>query len=205
MSDNKPNNAATPPPPFANAGGTSKPAPQAPPQAPPQAAPAAAPQAPPQAPPQAAPQAPPQAAPAAAPQNTAAPVEEPKKKRNAPIQQDHIQYVTQNVSKRSYTEMADNLGISKAQVNRILQEIKKGLRNKALADAEANGTKAYTQKENGRNDYKDPQTDMAKKIENYIQTHLSRPEETRPGAGKKGGGGVSTALNSEVYSIIANL
>ncbi|MFW6247065.1 MAG: helix-turn-helix domain-containing protein [bacterium] len=133
-----------------------------------------------------------------------APVKE-KKKRAAPITEEQIKYVRDNVKKMGYGEMADALGISRNQVNRILQELKKGMRAAAIQKAEADGQVAYGTNEKGRWDYSDPKTELAKKIEQKIENDLSRPAESRPGAGRKGGGSVQNTLQSEVDELLKDL
>lgn len=181
------------------------------PQAPaPQAAPAA-----PQAPvaPQAAPVAP--VAPQAAPQAEPAPVEKKKKKKHTVmISEDHIKFVMQNIKTMAYADMAEKLGITKNQVNRILQTMKGGVDNKgnffglrgnALEQAAKSGEAAYGLKENGKPDYSQPLTELAQKIEAKIAEKLSRPAESRPGGGGGNGGKVKQALDSQLDSLLADL
>jgi hypothetical protein len=206
------------PPPFKKG----NPAAQAPP-VPEQAAPQAAP-----VPPQATAQAPPvapQAAPVP-PQATAqappvAPVEAPvqkekqkQKKNNVMINGDHIKFVLQNIKKMNYTEIAEKLEITKNQVNRILQTLKGGidqkgnnfgLRGKALDEAASAGTQAYALKEDGKPDYSQPISELAQKVEAKIEAELSRPADSRPGAGRKGGGAVKQALDSQLDELLAGL
>jgi hypothetical protein len=216
------------PPPFKK-GNPAAQAPPAPEQAAPQAAPvppqaaAQAPLAPEQAAPQAAP-VPPQAAaqaPPAPPQGTtpATPAEAPaekkkQKKNNVMINGDHIKFVLQNIKKMNYTEIAEKLEITKNQVNRILQTLKGGidqkgnnfgLRGKALDEAAAAGTQAYGLKEDGKPDYSQPVSELAQKVEAKIEAELSRPADSRPGAGRKGGGAVKQALDSQLDELLAGL
>ncbi len=79
----------------------------------------------------------------------------------------------------SYNDMAEACGLTKFQVNRILMEIKKGIREKAKGNEAA---------------------EMA--AEKFIKENLSRPEDSGPG---KGGGKVKNALNTAVDNIIGNL
>lgn len=127
------------------------------------------------------------------------------KKRSAPITQEQIKFVRENVKKMGYTEMANQLGVSKNQVNRILQEIKKGMRQKAMEEAQKNGQRAYVDKEDGKPDYTQPQTDLAQKVEKKIADELSRPADTKPGSGRKGGGQVQNTIQSEVEDLINDL
>jgi 3-oxoacyl-ACP reductase-like protein len=162
-------------PPFAE-----KNAPQAP-AAP--AAPAAAPQAP------AAPAAAPQAAAPAAPAPAAAPAEGEKKKivRKATrtINKDDIQFVCANVKGMSYNDMAEKLGLTRHQVNRILMDIKSQLRKSFV---NADGTEDAKKKET---------------VESYIAQVLSRPEDSRVGAKK--GSPVRDAMNDVVSEILNGL
>jgi predicted DNA-binding protein (UPF0251 family) len=191
--------------------------PQAAPQAapvPPQAAPA--PPVPPQAAPaQQAPPVPPQAAPAPAPK-------EKKQQSTIMINNDHIKFVLQNIKTMGYNDMAEKLGITKNQVNRILQTLKGGigkkkvqgeeveytfgLRGKALDAAAAAGEQAYALKENGKPDFSQPVSELAQKVEAKIDAELSRPADTRPGAGGGGRGGkVQEALDSQLDELLAGL
>jgi predicted DNA-binding protein (UPF0251 family) len=190
--------------------------PQGAPQAPPQAAPA--PPVPPQAAPaQQAPPVPPQAAPAP----EAAPKEK-KQQSTIMINNDHIKFVLQNIKTMGYNDMAEKLGITKNQVNRILQTLKGGigkkkvqgeeveytfgLRGKALDAAAAAGEQAYGLKENGKPDFSQPVSELAQKVEAKIDAELSRPADTRPGAGGGGRGGkVQEALDSQLDELLAGL
>lgn len=127
------------------------------------------------------------------------------KKKNAPITPEQIKFVKQNVKSMGYQEMADQLGVSRNQVNRILQQLKKGMREKVIEDAKNQGTEPYALNDKGKYDYNQPQTEMAKKVENKVKNELSRPEDTRPGAGRKGGGTVQNTLNQEVEDLLSDL
>ena len=170
---------------------TADPAAQAAPQAPTadpaaqaaQAAPQAAPQAPTADPAaQAAPQAAPNPEAQAAPQATDGkkPRKKVERKATREINREDVQYVLQNIKTQSYKEMADHLGLTKSQVNRILMDTKKDLRKSVKGNPEAEA-----------------------KVEAYIKEHLSRPEDS--GVGRKGGGAVRTAINSVVADILGNL
>lgn len=133
----------------------------------------------------------------------------PRQRSEVMISPEHISYVRDHVKDESYTQMAEKLGITPNQVNRILQEMKKRLRNRAMEMAAAAGTDAYAKK--GTNDkgatlwdFDQPLTDAAKKVEEKIMKDLSRPADVRVG-GAKGGGAVSQALGSEVDSILSDL
>ena len=119
----------------------------------------------------------------AAPQAAPAAAEKPKKKHNRQatkeITPEDIDFVLKNVRTMSYNDMAEACGLTKFQVNRILMEIKKGIREKAKGNEAA---------------------EMA--AEKFIKENLSRPEDSGPG---KGGGKVKNALNTAVDNIIGNL
>jgi len=161
--------------------------------------------------PPAAPAAAPTAAPAApaAPVAEVAPAEKKKQVRLATkiIGNDEITFVVQNVAKMGYNEMAEKVGITKHQVNRILQTLKEGLRKSAIDGASADDEKAYgeriTKKGEVKADYSSPLTDLAQKVENKILKSLSRPADTRPGA--KGGGKAKQALDSTLDAMLADL
>ena len=153
-----------------------------------QAAPAAAPQEQPAAPAQ---EAAPAAAPAAPQAATPAADAEPAKKKverkaTRQINKDDILYVCKNVTTMSYNDMAEKLGLTRHQVNRILMDTKKTLRDS----------------------YKDDDgkvVDEAKKakVEEYIASKLSRPEDSR--VGSKKGSPVRDAMNDVVSEILGNL
>lgn len=149
----------------------------------------------------------PTAAPADA---SAAPTEKKKRTRSTTvINPDHVPFVQANIKTMSYDLMAEKLGISKSQVNSILQTIKSNIRDAAIADAKAAGASAYAQKgTNKKNeilwDWANPISDLAKKVEVYIDSDLSRPADARPG-GAKGNPAMKTAINTAVSDILKNL
>jgi beta-N-acetylglucosaminidase len=96
------------------------------------------------------------------------------------IKPEDIEFVMKNVRTMSYSEMAEKLGLTRHQVNRILMDIKKGLREEAK------------------------KTGKVKEVEKFIKEHLSRPEDSRPG-GQKGGGAVKNAIDATVSNILKNL
>lgn len=153
----------------------------------------------------------PTAAPTAAPAVTETTVAPKEKKESKPrsevmISDEHIKFVKDNVKTMGYKEMAEHLGISKNQVNRILQELKKMLRDIAIErskPAEAYAQNGVNKKGGIKWDYNTPLTDIAKKVEDKIDNTLSRPEDARPGAGK--GGQVSAALKSGVDDILSEI
>lgn len=138
-----------------------------------------------------------------APQTQAAPkADKEKKERSAPMKPEHVKYVRENVKNMGYNEMAEALGVSKFQVNRVLQSLKMGMRNKAI---EKDGDQAYGKKDDGKSDWSNPLSEMAKKVEAKIENELSRPADTRPGAGRKGGGKVQASIDSELDDLLGDL
>jgi len=135
----------------------------------------------------------------------APPQKKEKQKRNSVlITRDHIKFVRQNVKTMGYNEMADKLGLTKNQINRILQFLKEGMRNKAVTeDSNAYGTKKNKKGEDVY-DWTQPKSAYAKKAEAKIEAELSRPADTRPGGGA-GGGQVQQALDSELDDLLAEL
>jgi hypothetical protein len=130
--------------------------------------------------------------------------DKPKQKRNEKlIDEDAIKFVRQNVKEMPYTDMAEHLGLTTNQVNRILQTIKAGLRQYAIDQ----DNKAYAFKKNKKGEdiynWTEPLSDIAKKVEMKIESELSRPAESRVGAG--GDGKVQKALNSEIDDLLAGL
>jgi len=127
-----------------------------------------------------------EAAPATAPV-TEAPKQKKTIERKATrtINKDDILFVCQNVKAMSYNDMAEKLGLTRHQVNRILMDIKAQLRKSYLLEGGAE--------------------DPARKevIEKHIATNLSRPEDSRVGAKK--GSPVRDAMNDVVSEILQNL
>jgi hypothetical protein len=82
----------------------------------------------------------------------------------------------------SYGDIATQLGITKFQVNRVLMDTKKKLREAAGADVE-----------------------KLAKVNAYIDTNLSRPEDSRPGGGGAREGKVAKALDDIVGNILNGL
>lgn len=166
-------------PPFAQEGQENTAAPAGAPGTVPPVAPAAA--VPPVAPAAAA------AAPAAAPVAADAPKVKRTIERKATrtINKDDILFVCQNVKGMSYNDMAEKLGLTRHQVNRILMDIKAQLRKSFIS---ADGVEDPARKE---------------VIEKHIAEHLSRPEDSRVGAKK--GSPVRDAMNDVVSEILGNL
>lgn len=109
---------------------------------------------------------------------------ESKEKRSAAkmMTEEQMRQVLALIKDKSYTEIANELGITKHQVNRVLMDVKKILKAKAESDPE-----------------------KAAKIEAFIKENLSRPAETRPGVKGAKGGKVKKALNDIVGDILAGL
>lgn len=132
--------------------------------------------------------------------------EAPKKTKNkTTITNEHIKFVRQNVKTMGYNDMAEKLGLTKNQINRILQTLKEGMRAKAVEqDANAYGTKQNKKGETVY-DWTQPKSDFAQKVEKKIAEELSRPAESRPGAGGGGGGKVQQALDAELDDLLSDL
>ena len=129
----------------------------------------------------------------------------PKAKRNTTLIDDEkIKTVIANVKTKSYIEMAEMTGLTKHQVNRILQTLKAGMRQKAIeADPNAYATKT-TKKGDVKPDYSKPLTDLANKMEARISEKLCRPEGTKVGS-TGGGGKTKKALDSALDDLLADL
>jgi hypothetical protein len=82
-----------------------------------------------------------------------------RKTPNRQMTNEDISFIVSNVKTMSYTEMADARGVTKSQVNRVLMEVKKNLRDQA----------------------KDDPKKLAA-VEEYIKDKLSRPEDSLPGS-----------------------
>lgn len=117
--------------------------------------------------------------------------EKPKKERkvstkerktpNRQMNPEDISFILQNVKNMSYHEMAEARGITKHQVNRILMQVKKDLREKCAND----------------------EAKLAK-VEEYIKSELSRPEDAFPG-GSGRTGVVKETVDSLVDSILEGI
>lgn len=123
---------------------------------------------------------------AKAPAAPAAEETKEKKTRKAKAKEmtpEDIDFVLQNVSKMSYTDMAEARGLTKFQVNRVLMDTKKRLRSQY-----PEGTPEREQ------------------IEKYISDNLSRPEDSKPGAGGSGRGSkVKEALDNTASDILKHI
>jgi len=95
---------------------------------------------------------------------------------------DQVKEILTLVKEHSYTQIAEKLGITKFQVNRVLMSTKKQLREAAATDP----------------------IKLAK-VEAYIKEYLSRPEDTLPGHGGGRGGKVKGALDNVVGDILASI
>jgi len=107
---------------------------------------------------------------------------EDRKTPNKQMTKDQVGQVLALVATTSYTDIGEQLGITKFQVNRVLMETKKTLREAAAADPA-----------------------KLAKVEAYIAEVLSRPEDTRPGSKGPKGGKVKSSIGDIVGSILAGL
>jgi len=99
-------------------------------------------------------------------------------KANRQMTPEDTKFVVENVKTMSYTEMAEARGITKHQVNRVLMQVKKDLRERCGGD----------------------EAKLAQ-IEVIIKEQLSRPEDTLPGAG----GGRSGVVKDSIDNIVDNI
>lgn len=117
-----------------------------------------------------------------------------------------IEYIKANVTKTEMTfkAIADHLGLSENQVKQQVNEIKDKLRDKVKEIATKNGVSAYGTKpvkERGKDtkkdldDYLNPLSPEAKKVEAHIQQFLSRPENARK-TSTEGRATIDTTVNS---------
>lgn len=105
------------------------------------------------------------------------------RKKPAPVMnQEQIKQIIAMVKDHSYAQIAEAVGVTKFQVNRVLMNSKEYLRKAAEGDP----------------------VKLAK-VEEFIKTHLSRPEDTLPGKGGARGGKVKNALDNVVADILASL
>ena len=126
------------------------------------------------------------------------------KKNTILIDSEKIKTVIANVKTKSYIEMATMTGLTKHQVNRILQTLKSGMRQKAVNE----NPEAYKTKisKTGKStfDYTEPLTDFAKKIETKIKEQLCRPEGEGKNKGS-GGGKTKKSLDNALDDLLADL
>jgi len=99
-------------------------------------------------------------------------------KANRQMTAEDTKFVIENVKTMSYTEMATARGITKHQVNRVLMQVKKDLRERCGGD----------------------EAKLAQ-VETIIKEQLSRPEDTLPGAG----GGRSGVVKDSIDNIVDNI
>lgn len=108
---------------------------------------------------------------------------EDRKKPAPQMNAEQVKQIISLVKDNSYTDIAAQVGVTKFQVNRVLMSTKQQLRESAAGDAA-----------------------KLAKIEEYIKTYLSRPEDTLPGhGGNRGGGKVKGALDNVVGDILASI
>lgn len=132
-----------------------------------------------------------------------------KTPRSRNITTEDIEFIRNNIKTMRYQEIAETRGISKSQVNRVLQFIREGIRNSAIKIAESRGETAYgtktlnSKKEGPKpvNDYSNPLTVEARKAEDFINENYSRPDS----AGAGGGGQVKEALDDTLSGILDSL
>lgn len=136
------------------------------------------------------------ATPTVAPTEAATPTEAPNeeastkrkksgadRKKPAPqMTSEQVKQIIALVKDHSYAQIAETVGVTKFQVNRVLMATKAQLRESAKDDPE-----------------------KLAKVEEYIKTYLSRPEDSRPGAGGARGGKVKSALDDIVGDILAGI
>lgn len=103
----------------------------------------------------------------------------PRQTPNRQMVKEDIDFILANVKTMSYTQMAEERGITKHQVNRVLMTVKKDLRTSAGEDAAKLAL-----------------------VDQYILENLSRPEDSRPG---KGGAGRGSAVKDSIDDIVGNL
>jgi len=95
---------------------------------------------------------------------------------------EQVKQIIALVKDHSYSQIAETVGVTKFQVNRVLMATKVQLRENAKGDAA-----------------------KLAKVEEYIKTYLNRPEDSRPGKGGARGGKVKGALDSVVGDILASI
>ncbi len=98
------------------------------------------------------------------------------RKTKKEIEPSDIQFVIKNVKSKSYQDMADELNLTKSQINRILMDIKKTLRE---------NTKGDEVKE--------------KKVEKYITENLTRSGEKRTGKVREAIKNIVDEITSKLY------
>ena len=99
-----------------------------------------------------------------------------KKKTKKEIEPSDIQFVIKNIRSKSYQDMAEELNLTKSQINRILMDIKKTLRENAKGD-----------------ELKE------KKVEEYITENLTRSGEKRTGKIRETIKNIVNQITSKIY------
>lgn len=160
------------------------------------------------------------AAPVAAPavdmvDTTVAEKKASKPRNEKQITPEDIEFIKANVRTMGYKEIADARSLSTHQVNQVLQKIRQGMRDAAIA-RDGEGAYARALDESGQPkvsknknsegapiyDYSQPLTEMAKKVEEKIASALSRPDSV----GRKGGGSATAGTYaSSVDEFLADL
>ena len=107
---------------------------------------------------------------------------EDRKKPAAQMNPEQVKQILTLIKDNSYTQIGELVGVTKFQVNRVLMQTKKQLREAAAGDA-----------------------NKLAKVDAYIKEYLSRPEDTLPGKGGGRGGKVKGALNGVVGDILASI
>lgn len=137
-------------------------------------------------------------------------VKKERKKRTKPeIELDpvKIKFVRANIRAMSVAEISEKTGLTKSQVNSVLQTMKKKLRDMVITQSETAGILPYERhtdpEKKGRYDYSKPLTEQAKKVEAGIDQLLSRPPEARPGAGGPRNTVVAAAIDSEIADLLS--
>ncbi len=105
------------------------------------------------------------------------------KNKKKEIEQSDIQFVIKNVRSKSYQDMAEELNLTKYQINRILMDIKKTLRENAKGDEV-----------------------KEKKVEEYISENLTREKSSiKRGGGVKKQSEIRTSIDEIVGDIMKDL
>ncbi len=105
------------------------------------------------------------------------------KNKKKEIEQSDIQFVIKNVRSKSYQDMAEELNLTKSQINRILMDIKKTLRENAKGDEV-----------------------KEKKVEEYISENLTREKSSiKRGGGVKKQSEIRTSIDEIVGDIMKDL
>ena len=107
---------------------------------------------------------------------------EDRKKPATQMNAEQVKQILTLVKDNSYTQIAEQVGVTKFQVNRVLMSTKKQLRESAASDPA-----------------------KLAKVDAYIKEYLSRPEDTLPGHGGGRGGKVKGALDNVVGDILASI